>query len=158
MSDQRSSSRRNGRPSGRSQAGHGRGQESRNAGTQPRQAPSNFIGNCPDLQGHIFDCSDYKQADTFVHTHKCISEYAGAEYKHGGDISSSIINEKKVNISKPSTTPEYADSPAKVTLEDQTERTIFKGLVDSYIKRIAALDNNIQKAYHLIIVQCTNLL
>ena len=73
-----------------------------------------------------------------MHTHKHISEYVGAKYKHDGDISSSIINEKKVNKSKPSK-PEYAD-PAELTLEDQTERMIFKGLIDSYIKRVAALD------------------
>ena len=35
---------------------------------------------------------------------------------------------------------------------------IFKGLIDSYIKRVATLDSNIQKAYHLIIGQCTDLL
>ena len=29
-----------------------------------------FKGNCADLDGHIFDCSDYKQADTYVHMHK----------------------------------------------------------------------------------------
>ena len=45
-----------------------------------------------------------------------------------------------------------------MTSEDQTERIIFKGLIDSYIKRIVVLDNNIQKAYHLIIGQCTNVL
>jgi hypothetical protein len=32
------------------------------------------------LKGHIFDCIDYKQADT-------LSKYLlGVEYKHGGDI------------------------------------------------------------------------
>ena len=86
MSDQRSSSRQSGPPSGQPQAsrGSGRGRGVGNTGTQPRQAPSKFTGNCIDLQGQIFDCSDYKQADTYVHTHKRISEYVGADYKHGG--------------------------------------------------------------------------
>ena len=83
MPDQRSSSRRSGRPSGRSQASQGRGwgRASCYIGTQPRQASSKFTGNCRDLQGQIFTCSDYKQADTFLHTHKRISEYVGAEYR-----------------------------------------------------------------------------
>jgi hypothetical protein len=35
---------------------------------------------------------------------------------------------------------------------------IFKGELDSYIKRKAMLDNNIQKTYSLVIGQCTDLL
>ena len=127
MSDQRSSSRRSGRPSGRSQAsqGRGRGRASRSTGTQPRQASSKFTGNCPDLHGQIFDCSDYKQADTFVHTHKRISEYVGAEYRYGGDISSSLLNERKFEITIPPT-PVYVN-PEDLTLQEQTDRLIFKG-------------------------------
>jgi hypothetical protein len=46
-----------------------------------------------------------------------------------------------------------------LTPQEQTDRlTIFKGLIDSYIKRVVILDGNIQKAYHLIIGQCTDLL
>ena len=34
----------------------------------PKAMTSNkFKGNCADLDGHIFDCSDYKQANTYVH-------------------------------------------------------------------------------------------
>ena len=35
---------------------------------------------------------------------------------------------------------------------------IFKGKIDAYIKRDAALDDNIQKAYSLVLGQCTDLL
>jgi hypothetical protein len=95
----RFSNKQGGPSSGRSQAGRGRGRGrgSRNGGNPPqRQAPTKFTGNCAELQGHIFDCSDYKQADTYVHTIKRISEHVGAQYKHGGDIRSSIINGEKV--------------------------------------------------------------
>jgi hypothetical protein len=159
MSDRSSSSRQSGRPSGRSQASQvrGLGRGSRNtAGTQPRQASSKFTGNCTELQGQIFDCSDYKQADTFVYTHKRISEYVGAEYRNGGDISSSLLNETKFEISVPPT-PEVVN-PEALTPQEHTEKLIFKGLIDSYIKRVSTLDGNTQKAYHLIIGQCTNLL
>jgi hypothetical protein len=159
MSDRSSSSRRSGCPSGRSQAsqGRGRGRVSCNtAGTQPRQASSKFTGNCTEVQGQIFDCSDYKQADTFVHSHKRISEYVGAEYRNGGDISSSLLNARKFEIPVPPT-PEVVN-PEALTPQEVTERLIFKGLINSYIKRIATLDGKIQKAYHLIIGQCTDLL
>ena len=89
-----------------------------------------------------------------MHTpHKRISKYVRAEYKYGGDISSSIINGRKVEVMKPPT-PVYAD-PDALTLQEETDRLIFKGLINSYIKRIATLDTNIQKAYHLIDGQCT---
>ena len=45
-----------------------------------------------------------------------------------------------------------------MTPEDETERLIFKDLIDSCIKRVAALDTSILKTYHLIIGQCTDLL
>ena len=36
-----------------------------------------FKGNIHDLEGYIFDCSDNKQADIFVHTMKRIADYVG---------------------------------------------------------------------------------
>ncbi len=77
MTVQRPPSRRGSQPSGQQPQGRGCG---RSGGNRPHQPPpSKFKGNCTDLQGNIFDCSDYKQADTFVNTLKRISEYAGAE-------------------------------------------------------------------------------
>ncbi len=35
---------------------------------------------------------------------------------------------------------------------------IFKGKIDAYIKRKTMLDNNVQKAYSLVLGQCTDLL
>jgi hypothetical protein len=35
---------------------------------------------------------------------------------------------------------------------------IFKGKIDAYIKRSAIQDNNVQKAYSLVLGQCTDLL
>ena len=53
----------------------------------PKQVSSTkFIGNCADLKGQVFDCSNYKQADSYVNTVKQISKYVGAEYKHGSNI------------------------------------------------------------------------
>jgi hypothetical protein len=75
---------------------------------------------------------------------------------YGGDISSSLINKRKFEILIPPT-PEFVN-PEALTPQEQTNRLIFKGLIDSYIKCVAILDGNIQKAYHLIIGQCTDLL
>ncbi len=124
----RSSSRRGGLPSGRSQSGRGRarGRAPRTDATQTqRQTSTKFTGNCSELKGHILDCSDSWQADLFVHTMKLISEYVGAQYKYGGDIRSSIIRLKKIDILLlPS--PTYKDSKA-LTTEEEVMKLVYKG-------------------------------
>jgi hypothetical protein len=132
--------------------GRGRGQPNR----PQRQPPAKFKGNEADLLGQIFDCSDYKQADTFVNTLKRISEYIGAHYKHGGDIRSSILQGTTITLTIP-TVPVFAD-PIAPTVAEQTLQLIFKGKIDAYIKRETMLQDNIQKAYSLILGQCTDLL
>ena len=149
MPAQRSPAKRNGPPSRQSQQGRGRGRGG-GAGNLPhRQPPAKFKGNCSDLSGHVFDCSDYKQADTFVNTLKRISKYVGAEYKHGGDIQLSLFHELKIILTIPRA-PFIVD-PLKVTADKDVAKLIFKGELDSYIKRKAMLADNIQKTYSLVI-------
>ena len=140
---------------GRPQSGRGRGRGNVNPKPQ-RAAPYKFKGNSTELAGSIFDCSDYKQADTYVTTLKHISEYVGAEYKHGGDIRSSIINEVRMVIPIP-THPVYVN-PDALTPAERVQEMIFKGEIDAFIKRRSILSDNIQKAYSLILGQCTDLL
>jgi hypothetical protein len=82
MSSQTRSQPRRGGP-GRQSKGHGRGRGGRGRGTPNRptshQPPARFKGNKEKLTGHIFDCSDYRQADTFVNTHKRTADFVGAE-------------------------------------------------------------------------------
>jgi hypothetical protein len=107
------------------------------------------------LAGHIFDCSDYRQADTFVNTHKCIANYVGAEYREGGDIRSSLIHEAKIAIPIP-LNPTVAD-PDNLTPDEHAARMIFKGELGTFVKRKLYRNQNIQKAYALVIGQCTDL-
>ena len=146
---------------GRGQQQQGRGRGGRGRGGQPRasstRTPSDkFKGNEDKLAGHIFDCSDYRQADTFVNTHKRIADYVGAEYREGGDIRSSLIHEAKIQIPIP-LNPPVAD-PANPTSDEQVAKMIFKGELDTYVKRKSILNQNIQKTYALVIGQCTDLL
>ena len=147
----RSSSGRGGRGRGRG-GGGGRGPGNQSG----RPAPSKFTGNCADLTGSIFDCSDNKQADVFLHTVKRISEYVGKTYKHGGDMVSSFIAKARINVPIP-VAPVYAD-PTTPTAEELTLTLIYRGKITTYLKRDANLDDNIQKAYSLILGQCSDLL
>jgi hypothetical protein len=85
---------------------------------------------------------------------KRVAEYVGAEFKQGGDIHSTIENEVMLPIPLP--VEPVVVAPAQALSTAQT--LIFKGQIDQYIKRNALLQENTQKAYSLILGQCTELL
>jgi hypothetical protein len=61
--------RRGGPGPGQQQQGRGRGTSSRTS-NRTRTPSEKFKGNEEKLAGQIFDCSNYRQAGTFVNTHK----------------------------------------------------------------------------------------
>jgi hypothetical protein len=110
--------------------------------------------NCTKLSGYVFDCADYRQADKYMTNIKRIAEYLGAEYKQGGDIRSTIENETTFQVPVP--VEPVLVAPATALTVAQT--LIFKGQINEYIRRQAILQENMQKAYSLILGQCTELL
>jgi hypothetical protein len=51
-----------------------------------------FEGECNDLKGHIYDCTNMRQADQYTKTTKEIVEYIGHTFKFGMDTQLSIEN------------------------------------------------------------------
>ena len=125
----------------------------------PKAMTSNkFKENCADLDGHIFDCSDYKQADTYVHMHKHITEYIGAEFKSRGDIRASIISGMKIAIPL-RTCPTFSQGyPMNLTPEDKDKEYMHREMLSMAVKHKYLLHANLQKAYALVLRQCTELL
>ena len=60
-----------------------------------------FEGRCEDLKGHIYDCSDSKQADMCTKTTREIAEYIGRTYKYGSDVRLAIENLEIPTIEEP---------------------------------------------------------
>jgi len=146
---------RGGRGRGRNKYNQGRGgcgSQSRASTKSPGQAK--FKGNCPELSGYIFDCSDYKQADNYQTTIRRIAEYIGSEYKHGGDIRSTVENEKMFVL----IVPTYPENEETKTEPSELNKMMFKGELGSYLKRKSILEENCQRSYSLILGQCTDLL
>ena len=83
---------------------------------------------------------------------KRISEYVGAENKRGGDIRSTIENEKQYNIPRPTSTV-----TTLTTTVNDIDTMLFNIEVDVYVKLKSIVEDNIQKAYSLVLVQCTEL-
>ena len=151
-------------PGGRGHGGRGRGHgsaRSSQGGHRSNQASSTsrhtkFQGSCEALKDHYFDCSDHRQADRFANTLKRISEYVGTEFKNGGDICSSMINETKFVVPRP-TLPTPAD-PNALTAEERVEERLYEKRLDALVKQEGTLDDNIQRLYSLVLGQCTDLL
>ena len=60
---------------------------------------SRFEVRCEEIKGHIFDCTDLRQADKLITTIKKIGEYVTTNLKYGSDIQYVIENYKN-SISK----------------------------------------------------------
>lgn len=80
---------------------------------------------------------------------KHIAEHIGSTYHQGGDIRCTIKNQKKFVIPK----PDEIDKDAS-----KVKKMYFKERVNAYIKCRGMLEENMQKAYSLILGQCTELL
>jgi hypothetical protein len=77
----------------------GRGRKNGRGGYMHKDKPATpkepeFEGRWDALKGSIFDCSDLKQTDLYNSTMKEIIGYVGHKYTNGGDIKSTIKNEK----------------------------------------------------------------
>ena len=72
----------------------------------PRQPK--FEGKCEDLKGHIYDCSDSKQADIYTRTTKEVAEYVGKTYKYGNDVRLAIESLSPPAIQEPNDPPQGA--------------------------------------------------
>ena len=79
----------------------------------------------------------------------------GAEYKQGGDIQATIENNSVFQIPEPcDPLADYATAAAI----PRFKQLVFEWEIDSYIKHKGLLQENIQKAYSLILGQCTKLM
>ena len=76
---------------------------------KPAIHQTKFEGKCDELKGHIYDCSDSRQADMYAKTMKEIAEYVGHTYKYGSDASLAIKN------LQPQAIPMPADPPTPAT-------------------------------------------
>jgi hypothetical protein len=92
----------------------------------PRQ--TKFERKCNDLNGHIYDCYDSRQANQCIKTTKQIQDYVGRTFKGGGD--ERLIFD---NLTLP-VIPEPDNLPKEATL---TKHRIWEKEVDQYVKQVA---------------------
>jgi hypothetical protein len=111
--------------------------------------PRKFEGNCDDLKGNIYNCSDAKQADIFIKTTKVIAEYVGRTYKYGGDVMEAVEKLEVPVLSQP------GEPPATAT---KTELRIWEKEVDEFVYRKTRFRENIKSLYALVWGQCSDIM
>ena len=89
----------------------------------PNRQPR-FEGKCDELKGHVYDCTNIRQADQYARTTKEISEYAGRAFRFGMDTRLSI---KKMQVF---VIPAPDDSPVE---SSRTEIRIWEKQIDDYV-------------------------
>ena len=156
-----------------SNPGHGRGHGNGGHGWQARcrgscdhgcgnhlkahSSQAKFQGTCEALKGHIFDCSDYCQADQYATTLKKLSKHVGAMFKNGGNVGASIVAEVKYAIPC-TTTPTAPTNPGNLMVAEQMDQWLFDKWLDALIKHKTILNANIQSLYSLMLGQCMDLI
>ena len=121
------------------------GRQQRRGGKFFPQA-TKFEGRCEDLKGHIFDCTDSRDADTFCNTKKEVAIYIGSKYDYGADISLAVEELVLPTIDVPADIASNASA---------TVKRIWEKRIDAFVKRETMLEGNIKTLYSLVWGQCT---
>lgn len=82
---------------------------------------------------------------------KELQTYVGTNYSYGDDTARSLENLEKFDIPRPT-----APSPDSTGAIDPFDKQIYDLRVKQYGKRMALLEENLAKAYHLIWGQCSD--
>jgi hypothetical protein len=108
-------------------------------------AKVNFEGDCDDLKGFIYDCSDLRQTDMFMKTNKKVAEYVDKKYKdYTCDMQALVKNLEMPKFVLP------IDPPASAS---ETEKRIWEKKCDSYAKREETLEQNLQQLFAIVMGQ-----
>jgi hypothetical protein len=108
-----------------------------------------FQGDCEELKGYTFDCSDPRQADMFVKTCKKLGEYIGKMWfcNQGGNVQILVKTLAMPIIHPPADIDE--------TTATSTEKAILKKKIEIFVQREMALEEKNRAMYALVMGQCT---
>ena len=113
----------------------------------PRQPKFEGFSDAPDLKGHIYDCSDSRQADLYIRTTSAIAEHVGRKYRYGGDVRLAIMTLELPTMALP---------PDLEPTASQAQKRIWEKKVDDMARRETWLDENLSSLYSLIWGQCSD--
>ena len=140
-----------GRGYGRGQSGRGRGRGSRPYNSNFGQRNfSNLKGACEELKDNVYTVGDAKQADRFAKTTENIVNYIQRTYDEGQDVMDALVNMEDVDFDE--FEPESEEAEADLTY---MQKLILQAKVKEFMNRKNKYQHNMNKAYALILGQCT---
>jgi hypothetical protein len=83
----------------------------RRAFRKPVTRQPRFQGKCDELKGHMYDCSDSRQADVYSKTTQEIGEYVGRTYRYGSDARGVVQKLAMPAMPVPADSPDGAPRP-----------------------------------------------
>ena len=142
-----------GRGFGRTNQGNrqgGRGRGNRNFNYTPRNA-SNLKGACEELKDNVYTVGDAKQADQYNKTTESIVNYIQRTYDEGQDVKDALVALEHVDMDqyRPEQEEEDEDNLSYI------DKMILQQEVKEYVARTKKYKDNMNKAYGLILGQCT---
>ena len=108
-------------------------------------ATKKFAGRCDELEGHIFDCGQPKHADLYNTTMEEVINHIRLNFKEGELVVRTIVSGNTVTIKK----------PVKPTNGDETDLEIWRAKIKNYVIKESNYEMALQRAYGLILGQCT---
>ena len=102
---------------------------------------SKFEGRIDALKGHIYDCTDSRQADLYTTTTKEIAGYAAITLKNGNDVRKAIEDMKVPEMVLPKDLPAAASAAQKRQWEKR---------IDEVSKKEIILEENMKTLYSII--------
>jgi len=114
-----------------------------------RSKQNKFKGWIDALKGHIYDCTDSRQADLYTCTTKEIAGYVATTLKNGMDVKSAIENLKVPVMVLPN------DLPANSTA---AKKRYWKNRIDEISKKELVLEENMKTLFSIIWGQVSNVI
>jgi hypothetical protein len=102
--------------------GKNRGANKKTTPREPRETREpKFEGKCEDMKGHVYNCTDGRQAGGYTKTTEEIAEHIGRTYRFGADASCVISTLGPPVWVKPSN-PHIQYGEKKLSLREEDER------------------------------------
>ena len=112
-------------------------------------------GDCADLGEYTYFIGDARQADNYVKVTDAILNYVKRPYAHGSDVKIALEDGMDFDFEKVRPGGRYTgDIKISSTLSD-IDKLILQAEVKQFVDRKSKYCDNMNKAYALIIGQCT---
>ena len=112
----------------------------------------NLKGACEELKDCVYTVGDARQADRYSKTTERIVNYIQTNYEQGQDVKDALVALEPLDLEAEK--PKFNEDEDENDLSYIDEQILLQQIKD-YVARIRKYNDNMNKAYGLILGQCT---